>query len=94
MAGKTNFKMDYVGINPVIGLECSSCPNVERIPYTILLSKVFEDHNVTCSGCNKNLNADGTTIETVNEVIKQRMRDAAAAKYDKWRGIKKTPEIR
>lgn len=32
--------MDYVGIDPVVGLECASCKDITRLPYSELLRLV------------------------------------------------------
>ena len=34
--------MDYVGIDPAVGLECSHCHHISRIPYSRLLRLVTE----------------------------------------------------
>ena len=35
-------KMDYVGLDPMVGLECASCHHIVRLPYSELLNNVLD----------------------------------------------------
>ena len=77
--------MDYIGIDPVVGLECASCKDITRLPYSELLDMVSDDHQIECSGCDRQMLHDWTTINVVQNIIKKRMRQANEAKERKFR---------
>ncbi len=72
--------MDYVGIDPVVGLECASCKDITRLPYSELLRLVGDAEQVECKACNRKMLHDWTTINVVQNIIKKRMRQANEAK--------------
>ena len=72
--------MYYVGIDPAVGLECSGCRQVSRLPYSELLELVSARQNVTCEGCDRTMTHDWTTVSVVQNIIKKRMRQANEAK--------------
>ena len=72
--------MLYVGIDPVVGLECSSCREISRLPYSELLALVAAQANVTCEGCNRLMTHDWTTVSVVQNIIKKRMYQANEVK--------------
>ena len=72
--------MDYVGIDPAVGLECSHCKQISRIPYSDLLSLVAQSQQAECTSCGRMMLHDWTTVAVVQNIIKQRMDQANAAK--------------
>ena len=72
--------MYYIGIDPAVGLECSSCRQISRLPYSELLRLVSARENVTCEGCDRTMTHDWTTVSVVQNIIKQRMHQANEAK--------------
>ncbi|MDA1074780.1 MAG: hypothetical protein O3A63_08485 [Proteobacteria bacterium] len=72
--------MDYIGIDPAVGLECSSCKTVSRLTYSELLNLVTRHESVTCEGCNRAMAHDWTTVSIVQNIIKKRMKQANEAK--------------
>ena len=72
--------MEYVGIDPAVGLECAGCKEISRLPYSQLLHMVTEEHDVECKHCNRIMLHDWTTVSVVQNIIKKRMEDANAAK--------------
>jgi hypothetical protein len=68
--------MDYVGLDPMVGLECARCRSINRMPYSDLLSKVTGDAAVCCDSCGMPLAHDWTTINVVQNIIRRRMRQA------------------
>ena len=68
--------MDYVGIDPAVGLECSSCKHISRLPYSDLLNRVMEETHVDCEGCGRTMLHDWTTVNVVQNIIRKRLRQA------------------
>jgi hypothetical protein len=68
--------MDYIGIDPAIGLECSHCDHVTRLRYSLLLQRVLDGEQVACSNCDRLMLHDWTTISVVQNIIARRMREA------------------
>ena len=77
--------MDYIGIDPVVGLECASCKDITRLAYSELLDMVSDDHQIECGGCARQMLHDWTTINVVLNIIKKRLRQANEAKERKLR---------
>jgi hypothetical protein len=77
--------VDYVGIDPAVGLECSGCKEVSRLFYSELLELVTGDHDIECTGCGRAMMHDWTTISVVQNIIKKRMRQAVEAKSRRYR---------
>ena len=72
--------MDYVGIDPVVGLECSHCNHISRMPYSALLGLVVASRQAECSSCGRLMLHDWTTISVVQNIIKERMTQSNALK--------------
>ena len=72
--------MDYVGIDPAVGLECSHCKHVSRIPYSGLLALVADSEQAECLACGRMMLHDWTTVAVVQNIIKKRMDKAHEAK--------------
>ena len=72
--------MDYVGIDPAVGLECSSCKAISRLAYSALLDLVADQQDIECDGCGRAMMHDWTTVAVVQNIIKKRMRQAYEAK--------------
>ena len=72
--------MDYVGIDPVVGLECSHCDHVTRLRYSDLLSRVQRNEQVPCENCERRMLHDWTTVAVVQKIIKSRMEEAHQAR--------------
>ena len=72
--------MDYVGIDPAVGLECSHCKHVSRMPYSELLELVARSQQAECADCERLMLHDWTTVAVVQGIIKKRMRQANEAK--------------
>ena len=68
--------MDYVGIDPAVGLECSHCHHISRIPYSTLLKLVTRAERAQCESCERQMLHDWTTVMVVQNIIKQRMEQA------------------
>ncbi len=68
--------MDYVGIDPAVGLECSSCKHISRLPYSDLLNRVMQEIHVNCEGCNRTMLHDWTTVKVVQNIIRKRLKQA------------------
>lgn len=78
--------MDYVGIDPAVGLECSSCKHISRMAYSELLVCVLEDIQVYCGGCERQMSHDWTTVTVVQNIIKRRMQQVNEAKSSRLAG--------
>jgi len=65
--------MDYVGIDPAVGLECSHCNHISRMPYSGLLSLVQQSRQAECESCKRLMLHDWTTVAVVQNIIKKRM---------------------
>lgn len=72
--------MDYVGIDPAVGLECSHCEHVTRLRYSQLLQVVTDGGRVPCGGCGRRMLHDWTTVSVVQNIIRRRMREASEAR--------------
>ena len=68
--------MDYIGIDPAVGLECSSCKHISRLPYSELLNRVMQEAQVNCDGCARTMMHDWTTVNVVQNIIRKRLRQA------------------
>ncbi len=68
--------MDYVGIDPAVGLECSSCKHISRLPYSELLNRVLQETHVNCNGCERAMLHDWTTVSVVQNIIRKRLKQA------------------
>jgi hypothetical protein len=72
--------MAYVGIDPVVGLECSGCERVTRVAYSLLLKRVTDDEPIKCANCDREMRHDWTTVSVVQNIIRRRMREASEAR--------------
>lgn len=72
--------MNYIGIDPAVGLECSHCDHVTRLKYSELLRRVQDGEQVPCGNCERRMLHDWTTVSVVQNIIKRRMREAHEAK--------------
>ena len=68
--------MDYVGIDPAVGLECSHCNHISRMPYSSLLELVSSEEQAECERCQRRMLHDWTTVAVVQNIIKKRMEQA------------------
>jgi hypothetical protein len=68
--------MDYVGIDPAVGLEGSSCKHISRLPYSDLLHRVMDDVQILCDGCGRTMVHDWMTVNVVQNIIRKRMKQA------------------
>lgn len=68
--------MDYIGIDPAVGLECSSCKHISRLPYSDLLDRVMEEKLINCDGCGRSMMHDWTTVNVVQNIIRKRLKQA------------------
>ena len=68
--------MDYVGLDPTVGLECGGCKHIVRLPYSELLTKVIEVEPMSCDGCGHPVEHDWTTINIVQNIIRRRLRES------------------
>ncbi|MEJ2089074.1 MAG: hypothetical protein P8Y69_11510 [Gammaproteobacteria bacterium] len=57
--------MDYVGLDPAVGLECSHCNHISRMPYSDLLRLVAQSRQATCTSCGRLMLHDWTTVAVV-----------------------------
>lgn len=72
--------MDYVGIDPVVGLECSDCKHISRLEYSLLLDQILGEDEILCRNCERSMEHDWTTINVVQNIIRRRMKQANRAK--------------
>lgn len=77
--------MDYIGIDPAVGLECAQCKQISRIAYSQLLELVVDHEDVECHSCQRIMKHDWTTVNVVQNIIKKRMLDANTAKARRFR---------
>jgi hypothetical protein len=77
---KETLVMEYVGIDPAVGLECSSCRQISRVAYSALLDMVVHGDDVLCESCGRIMQHDWTTVSVVQNIIKKRMQEANEAK--------------
>ncbi len=75
--------MDYIGIDPAVGLECSSCKHISRLPYSDLLNRVMQERHINCDGCERTMLHDWTTVSVVQNIIKKRLKQANDEKSKK-----------
>ena len=68
--------MDYVGIDPAVGLECSHCNHISRLPYSALLTLVAQARQAERDSCKRLMLHDWTTVTVVQNIIKKRMDQA------------------
>ena len=75
--------MDYIGIDPAVGLECSSCKHISRLPYSDLLNRVMSEAHISCDGCGRTMLHDWTTVSVVQNIIRKRLKQANEEKARK-----------
>ncbi|NKB97005.1 MAG: hypothetical protein GKR90_00685 [Pseudomonadales bacterium] len=75
--------MEYIGIDPAVGLECSSCKHISRLPYSELLNRVLEESEIYCDGCSRAMMHDWTTVNVVQNIIRKRLKQANEDKVKK-----------
>ena len=68
--------MDYIGLDPTIGLECTNCQQVTRLSYSDLLETAVEDNQLDCDGCQLEIDHGWTTVGLVQNIIRRRMGQA------------------
>lgn len=69
-------KMDYVGLDPMVGLECAACHHIARLPYSELLNRVLASVQMGCDGCGSPIEQSWTTVNIVQNIIRRRMDQA------------------
>lgn len=72
--------MDYIGVDPTVGLECSDCQFVSRLAYSELLDCVSLQDVIHCDSCGRQMEHDMTTVNVVQNIIRRRMKQANEAK--------------
>lgn len=72
--------MDYIGVDPTVGLECSDCQFVSRLAYSELLDSVSLQDVIHCDSCGRQMEHDMTTVNVVQNIIRRRMKQANEAK--------------
>ncbi len=72
--------MDYIGVDPTVGLECSDCQFVSRLAYSELLDCVTTQHLIHCDSCGRKMEHDMTTVGVVQNIIRRRMQQVNEAK--------------
>lgn len=75
--------MEYIGIDPAVGLECSSCKHISRLAYSVLLNRVLENVTIACEGCDRTMTHDWTTVNVVQNIIRKRLKQANEDKAGK-----------
>lgn len=70
--------MQYIGIDPVVGLECSECDHVTRVRYSLLLEAVNAASRVDCEACGRHMRHDWSTVSVVQNIIRRRMDESGA----------------
>ena len=76
--------MDYVGLDPVVGLECVDCKHILRMTYSELLDLAIGETSTYCAGCSQDVTHDWTTINIVQNIIRKRMREAQKTETKRW----------
>jgi len=74
--------MDYIGVDPTVGLECSDCQFVS--PYSELLDCVTLDDVIHCDSCGRKMEHDMTTVSVVQNIIRRRMKQVHEAKEKEY----------
>jgi hypothetical protein len=82
LSGASNV-MEYVGLDPAVGLECSHCNHISRMPYSELLTLVVAEEQAQCLSCRRLMLHDWTTVSVVQNIIKKRMEQANELKSRK-----------
>lgn len=72
--------MDYIGVDPTVGLECSDCQFVSRLAYSELLDCVNALDVIHCDSCGRKMEHDMTTVNVVQNIIRRRMKQVNEAK--------------
>lgn len=72
--------MDYIGVDPTVGLECSDCQFVSRLAYSELLDCVNSQDVIHCDSCGRQMEHDMTTVNVVQNIIRRRMKQVNEAK--------------
>jgi hypothetical protein len=72
--------MEYIGVDPTVGLECSGCQFVSRLAYSELLATVNADASIHCDSCGRQMEHDWTTVSVVQNIIRRRMKQVNEAK--------------
>jgi NAD-dependent SIR2 family protein deacetylase len=72
--------MDYIGVDPTVGLECSDCQFVSRLAYRELLDCVTTKDVIHCDSCGRQMEHDMTTVSVVQNIIRRRMKQVNEAK--------------
>lgn len=72
--------MDYIGVDPTVGLECSDCQFVSRLAYSELLDSVTAADVIHCDSCGRKMEHDMTTVGVVQNIIRRRMKQVNEAK--------------
>jgi len=72
--------MDYIGVDPTVGLECSDCQFVSRLAYSELLDFVTHEDVIHCDSCGRKMEHDMTTVSVVQNIIRRRMKQVHEAK--------------
>ncbi len=72
--------MDYIGVDPTVGLECSDCQFVSRLAYSELLDCVTAADVIHCDSCGRKMEHDMTTVGVVQNIIRRRMKQVNEAK--------------
>ena len=80
--------MDYVGLDPAVGLECSHCNHVSRMPYSDLLTLVAQSLQAKCESCQRLMLHDWTTVAVVQNIIRKRMEQANEMKSRRARQLR------
>ena len=75
--------MEYIGIDPAVGLECASCNQISRLPYSQLLNRVLDESEIYCDGCSRAMTHDWTTVNVVQNIIRKRLEQANEDKTKK-----------
>jgi hypothetical protein len=76
--------VDYVGLDPVVGLECVDCKHILRLTYSELLDRVLDETPMCCGGCARAIAQDWTTVNIVQNIIRKRMRQAQKVETERW----------
>ena len=74
--------MDYIGLDPMIGLECTNCQQVTRLQYSILLDSAMLEDRLGCDGCHMEIDHGWTTVGLVQNIIRRRMGQAHRTRTD------------
>ena len=72
--------MPYIGVDHLIGLDCSQCKHTIRIRYSQFLRLCMRQESVACNGCGRTTNHGWRNASQVRFLVAERMRADCASR--------------